>query len=106
LPPSDHLPGFLLAGTFSALVRLQKCRHFADDPVILKAVDRSAGWARRGPYIRATFSAGEYSRVFGAFLRAGVLLSPVYPGPSILPGECSPGEARLLAGLFARIPGG
>jgi hypothetical protein len=106
LPPSEPLPGFLLAGAFSALVRLGKCGRFAEDPMVVKAVDGSAAWARKGPYIRATFSADEYPRVFGEFLRAGVLLSPAYPGPSILPGECSPGEARLLAGLFARIPGG
>ncbi len=108
-PPSDPLPGFLLAGAFSALSRLRSGRlgdSFAANPVVEKAVDASSAWRRRGPYVRANFRAEEYPGVFAEFLGAGVLLSPKYPGPSILPGECSPGEARLLAELFTRIPGG
>jgi len=109
LPPSDPLPGFLLAGAFSALVRLRSGRlgdSFAVSPLIEKAVDASRGWKRRGPYVRPIFCSDAYPHVFAEFLRAGVLLSPQYPGPSILPGECSPGEARLLAELFTEIPGG
>jgi hypothetical protein len=109
LPPSDPLPGFLLAGAFSALVRLRSGRlgdFFAVSPLIEKAVDVSPGWKRRGPYVRPIFRSDAYPHVFAEFLRAGVLLSPQYPGPSILPGECSPGEARLLAELFTEIPGG
>jgi hypothetical protein len=109
LPPSDPLPGFLLAGAFSALVRLRSGRpgsSFVVSPLIEKAVDVSPGWKRRGPYVRPVFLSDEYSHVFAKFLRAGVLLSPQYPGPSILPGECSPGEARLLAELFTEVPGG
>ena len=45
-------------------------------------------------------------QVHAELLAAGVLLSAGYPGPSVLPGECSPGETSLLADLFARIPGG
>ncbi len=109
LPPSDHLPGFVLAGASSALASVRGPRQghsFRANAVIQKTVDASAKWARIGPYVRATFDPEEYPRVFREFLRAGVLLSPVYPGPSILPGECSPGEARRVATLFTTIPGG
>ena len=107
-PHSDPLPGVLLAGAFSALTQLAGA---ASRPIevsarVGKALDGAAGWARRGPYVRATFPAADYPRVFSEFLRAGVLLSPGYPGPSILPGECSPGETRLLVELFTSIPGG
>jgi len=44
--------------------------------------------------------------VFRAFLARGVLLSPFHPGPSILPGEASEGERRLVVSLFHAIPGG
>ena len=103
-PGSDLVPGFLLAGALRALASLEhgtKRRDFAGLPL-----DGNRGWERVGPYVRPVFDRAEYPRVFAEFLRAGVLLSPEYPGPSILPGECSPGEEKLLAGLFARVPGG
>jgi hypothetical protein len=106
-PDSDALPGFVLAGAFSALVRLTRSRTAFDvDPQVRRAVDASRGWVRTGPYVRAAFPAEAFPGVFGEFLRAGVLLAPAYPGPSILPGDCSPGEAQLLARLFSTIPGG
>ncbi len=107
-PGADHLPGVLLAGAFSALSILRRRGEptFAVSVPVQEALDATRGWARRGPYVRATFPPQDYKRVFSEFLRAGVLLSPLYPGPSILPGDCSPGEARLLAELFKSIPGG
>ena len=104
VPGSDIIPGFLLAGALRALAGLGSAtgrKAFAGLPL-----DGTRGWKRVGPYVRAVFDRAEYPGVFAQFLRAGVLLSPEYPGPSILPGECSPGEEKLLAGLFARFPGG
>jgi hypothetical protein len=107
-PESDHLPGFLLAGALHALAALTGTPPSPrlGNPVLEKAVDGARGWARTGPYVRAVFPAAQYPRVHAEFLRAGVLLCPTWPGPSILPGECSPGENRLLADLFAGHPGG
>ena len=107
LPDSDFVPGFVLAGAFAALAALRRPGHaFSVSPMVSSAIDASPGWGRTGPYVYPTFRPEAYSRVFAEFLRAGVLLSPAYPGPSILPGDCSPGEARLLARLFSSIPGG
>jgi len=106
VPDSDRLPGFLLAGALSGLVELRRSPGFSVSPAVLRAIDSSAGWARVGPYVRATFRREAFSGVFQAFLGAGVLLAPAYPGPSVLPGTCSPGEAQLLARLFSTIPGG
>jgi hypothetical protein len=105
LPVSDCLPGFILAGALSALAQVRRTP-FAANTVIQKAIDSSKQWARTGPYVRAVFDPDEYPRVFREFLHAGILLSPIYPGPSILPGQCSPGEARRAAELFTSIPGG
>jgi hypothetical protein len=116
--PSDPLPGFLLAGALHGLHalregsggpptagRAQKQPHWGSRAVE-RALDSARGWKRSGPYVRAVFPAADYARVHAEFLAAGVLLSAGYPGPSVLPGECSPGETSLLADLFARIPGG
>jgi hypothetical protein len=108
--PADTIPGFLCAGALRALSALAapglSAGFAALSPRLAAALDGGKGWARTGPYVRALFPKAEYARVHAEFFRAGVLLSPAYPGPSVLPGECSPGEASLLADLFARIPGG
>jgi hypothetical protein len=103
-PASDALPGFLLSGALRALSSLASCT--LGGSVVERAVDGNPAWGRIGPYVCARFPAAEYPSVHGRFLRAGVLLRPAYPGPSVLPGECSPGEIRLLAELFAGTPGG
>jgi hypothetical protein len=109
VPVSDTIPAFILAGAlrgFSALAPSTDDAGPLSNPAVETALDAAAGWARVGPYVRAVFPETEYPRVHAEFLRAGVLLHPGYPGPSVLPGECSPGETRLLADLFRRIPGG
>jgi len=105
VPVSDPLPGFLLAGALRGLAGVAGATA-PGDPAVQRAIDGAPGWRRRGPYVRAVFPSADYPRVHAEFLRAGVMLAPGYPGPSVLPGECSPGENKLLADLFARIPGG
>ena len=108
-PGSDPLPGFLLAGALRGLAGFFKaCQEGVTlgSPMLESAVDGAPGWGRAGPYVRPRFAAADYPRVHSEFLRAGVMLSPGYPGPSVLPGECTPGENRLLADLFAGVPGG
>jgi hypothetical protein len=108
-PASDPLPGFLLAGALrglGALAKIPETGTILGSPMVERALDGSPGWKRRGPYVQARFPAAEYPRVYSEFLRAGVVLSPGHPGPSVLPGECTPGENRLLADLFAGVPGG
>jgi hypothetical protein len=109
---SDALPGFLLAGVltaFSAVLAGDGASSAAADEnlrPVERALDSSRTWARRGRYVRALFDAAAYPGIHRQFLQGGVLLGPSHPGPSILPAECSPGEGRLLAGLFLGIPGG
>jgi hypothetical protein len=109
VPVSDTLPAFILAAAlrgFASLPAMDSGQCPLSTPAVDKALDSAPGWARTGPYVRAVFPESEYRRVHAEFLRAGVLLYPGYPGPSVLPGECSPGETKLLVDLFSGIPGG
>jgi hypothetical protein len=104
VPESDHVSPYLLAGTLEALAELSRFQ--CADEVMKAAVEDAPQWERRGRYLKALFPRSEYPAVFQAFLDAGVLLSPFYPGPSILPTEASAGEARKLRDLFRSHPGG
>ncbi len=109
VPVSDTIPAFILAGAIRGCAALPRSTSDGDplsNPAVEGALDAASGWVRVGPYVRAVFPPEEYPRVHAEFLRAGVLLHPGYPGPSVLPGDCSPGETRLLADLFTGIPGG
>jgi len=110
VPQSDTVPGFILAAalrSFAAIISpTEGEKGLPANLPVEKALDAAPGWSRTGPYVKAVFPESEYPRVHAEFLRAGVLLCPGYPGPSVLPGDCSPGESRLLADLFTGIPGG
>lgn len=66
--------------------------------------DDSAEWIQRGPYVIPRFESELYSQVFRHFLSEGILLSPCYEEPSILPGEASEGELKKMVRLFSENP--
>lgn len=49
-------------------------------------------WRRCGPYFVFTCAFSDYLVHFDRLLQRGILVSPRYPGPSIVPAEYSPGE--------------
>lgn len=49
-------------------------------------------WHRRGPYLQLRCTEESFPGVFAAFLDAGIIINPDFPGPSILPQWCSRGE--------------
>ncbi len=104
VPQGDAVPAFLLAGALRAASSLQTAAR--PENAVTRTVDGARNWRRRGPYISAVIDARRYPEVFRVFLDAGYLLSPYYPGPSILPGELSPGEAAGLCLLFKDAEGG
>lgn len=107
LPGSDPLPGFLLAGVLRALEALLQDTPPSEELRRLDHVlEGCPGWERRGRYLKPRCIPGHYPAVHRQFLQAGVLLSPVFPGPSILPATLSAGEGALLAGLFQKTHGG
>ncbi len=102
-PPSDNVSPVILAGALRALhnlKRYQPASWFREDLLC-----RAPGWNQRGIYILPAFEAGSYREVFNVFLKGGILLSPEYPGPSILPAEASEGEYKKMIKLFEQNPG-
>ncbi|MFP4431644.1 MAG: hypothetical protein ACLFPV_10370 [Spirochaetaceae bacterium] len=64
-------------------------------------------WARRGAYLTPRCAKGDYDAMFDIYLKNGFYIAPRYPGPSILPAHCSPGEwSRFLEVTrdIARVP--
>jgi len=102
-PASQALSPVLLAGAARCLYDLARYRlpewHRPD------LLAGAAGWEQRGIYLRARCAPERYPAVFRAFLAAGVLLNPRYPGPSLLPAEASPGEVAKMIQLFRENPG-
>jgi len=49
-------------------------------------------WSRRGPYLTLHINETDFVRMYNDMLEHGILLSPRYPGPSIIPGEYTSGE--------------
>ena len=102
-PASQALSPVLLAGAARCLYDLARYRlpewHRAD------LLAGAPGWEQRGIYLCARCAPERYPAVFRAFLAAGVLLNPRYPGPSLLPAEASPGELAKMIQLFRENPG-
>jgi hypothetical protein len=102
-PASRPLSPVLLAGAARSLHDLARFRlpeWYRED-----LLAGAAGWVQRGIYLRATCAPERYEAVFRGFLEAGVLLNPLYPGPSLLPAEASPGELAKMIQLFRKNPG-
>ncbi len=102
LPASFPVPNpvspLILAGALRALDDLRRYEPapwFRPD-----LLASSPGWTQKGIYLLCRRPESEYERIFLEFLRAGLLLSPRYPGPSILPAEASPGEVKSMLNLF------
>jgi hypothetical protein len=104
IPQGDAVSACLLAGALRAVSSLQA--EVRPENAVTGAVDGARNWRRRGPYISAMIDSRRYASVFRVFLDAGYLLSPYYPGPSIVPGELSQGEAAGLCRLFKDAEGG
>lgn len=102
LPASFPVPNpvspLILAGALRALGDL---RRYGPAPWFRPdLLASSSGWTQKGIYLFCRRPESEYERIFLEFLRAGLLLSPRYPGPSILPAEASPGEVKSMLNLF------
>lgn len=107
LPESELLPGFLLAGSLRGLEALAATEPGGEELLRLERVlDECPAWRRRGRYVCPRCGPEAYPAIHLRFLQAGVLLSPSFPGPSILPAEFSAGEGALLAALFQKTSGG
>ncbi|MBN2439768.1 MAG: hypothetical protein JXJ04_00425 [Spirochaetales bacterium] len=94
------LSPFLLAGTVRAVYDLNK--YVLPEWFSHNLLKNSVKWDQRGIYILPKMEKREYDIEFKKFLNHGILLSPHYPQPSILPGELSSGELQNILQLFRR----
>lgn len=114
LPPSDPVSPVLLAGLTQAAHLLAGAGRrdrtgnaapaggrrgsrgggaaAAVDPLTLFDERELGLWRRRGPYLELRCAPERFDAVFSAFLEAGIIINPAFPGPSILPRRCSRGE--------------
>ncbi len=95
--PSDPISPALLAAmarSFADLSAAQYQRSEADWARFDKQVE--PWWERRGPYLVPKMRKSRYNEFFGRALDAGILISPVYESPSIVPYKADSGEFKGL----------
>lgn len=96
--PSDVVAPFWLSGLTRTLALLAAAPAGYGEPLWSRFDRLAAGvWARRGPYLYPRCSPGEYPAFFTAALGAGVLVSPDWRMPSVVPGRFSAGDLRRLS---------
>ncbi len=102
VPPSDYCSPFSLAALKKSIFELIKYSEVFDRsrwPLF----DFPSIWSRKGPYLTLNIEEADFVPLFREMIKNGILLSPRYPGPSIVPAEFSPGElARLRQTLRGR----
>ena len=96
--PSDPVSGAVLSGLKRSLYDVN-LHMKQDDHTRWEQFDFPI-WRRVGPYLLAAIGESEYRQWFGRLLDAGILISPEYPGPSIVPGVFDPGEINYLKKTF------
>ncbi|NOY09543.1 MAG: hypothetical protein GXP33_11965 [Spirochaetes bacterium] len=103
LPASDTVSPVLLAGVIHVMYRL---KHYKIPDWVDLSLPKSFNiWKREGIYLKAECSISEYENVFKKFLAEGVIISPCFPGPTIMPGGLSDGERKKIIGLLKVING-
>jgi hypothetical protein len=100
LPPEDRIPPLQLAIATRSLSDLIGFKVHYNEALWTK-IDPFATklFLRRGPWLVPRYEEAAHEKVFSAALEAGILLSPAYRWPSLVPGEFDKGEAAPLANL-------
>jgi hypothetical protein len=101
-PVSEVVSPLALEGVAGGILGL---RRYTPGPMAAALADPgSPNWLVEGVYVAPRFAPSLYPEVFDAFLTAGVVLSPRWGCPSILPALLSDGEMARAVGLFRQIP--
>lgn len=88
----------LLASAERALYEFRRFRTAYSEELWRRADRRlSPYFERKGPYLFPRRGEAEYGALFEAAISGGVLLSPRYEEPSIIPGDFDDGELKKLA---------
>jgi hypothetical protein len=102
----ELLPPLLLECGHRALCELEKFRLTYKEELWKRTDRRLKGFfERRGPYLFPRCEESSYGKLFEAALGAGILLSPAFEEPSIIPGDFDDGELAHLATALAVAQG-
>jgi hypothetical protein len=97
-PRGELAPPMKLEAAARALGEFARLTSTYDEALWRRADRRlSAFFERRGPYLYPRHGAAEHGEFFRKALSAGLLVSPVYELPSILPADFDDGELAALA---------
>ncbi len=94
IPPSDVVSPFMLAGIIKSLNILLKFKNIYTEEIWCRF--NSSLWDRKGPYLIMRCNREEYGDIFDRFKRRKILLSPFFPGPSIVPLIFSEGDIKFI----------
>ncbi|TXT49171.1 MAG: hypothetical protein FD137_773 [Spirochaetes bacterium] len=98
LPPEDLVPPLQLAIAARSIYDLIGFKERYNEAHWAKIDPFATTWFRRsGPWLFPKYEESAHPKVFAAALEAGILLSPEYRWPSLVPGEFDKGEAAPLA---------
>lgn len=95
LPPSDPVSPVLLASLVRCIYTGITCRETMDSHNWPRC--DSVYFRQKGPYVHPRCGREEYKSLFRRALEAGVLIAPSHRGVSILPGEYSQGDWKLIS---------
>ena len=95
---SDLVPPLAAATACRSLAEYARFAEAAPERRWRKADRRIAGlFERRGPWLLPRYPENRHGDVFRACLAAGILISPDYGRPSILPGDFDDGELAPIS---------
>ncbi|MBT3275059.1 MAG: hypothetical protein HN368_18030 [Spirochaetales bacterium] len=58
-------------------------------------------WSRKGPYLSLLIDENRFEALFNELLSRSILISPFFPGPSIIPNDYSSGDFGKLKNLLS-----
>jgi len=98
--PGDLVPPLFLRAAIDALFAQDRYLASVGEAHWRRADRRLKGlFERRGPWLLPLVAAADYPRLFEVALSKGILLSPDFARPSLLPGDFDDGELAPLAAL-------
>lgn len=103
LSSGSLVPGVKLAAAARALADFSEFEKRYNESH-WSSIDRFTGglFGRSGPWLYPLYPAEKHAQVFGVCLERGILISPEYALPSLVPGEFDKGEVAPLASVLLR----
>lgn len=90
------------AGAISLLGKWNRKRETGDQSFWNGLTDPQRFWARKGPYLEYIGPEESWGGIFDRFLAGGILLSPEWNIPSIIPLEMSDHEKKAFAAIMKK----